>query len=163
MVSYCETRDLLLGGVNVPTFIDPVQYINAASEEVDVALSGVYSTPFTMAENSQTRPTILFLKQVTSKLASGRIIMAAAAGAEMSEVHQYGIYLVTQAIESLKQVASGEFILPGATPVDPSPADTGGVRIKNVDATSNVEDFYTQLQKQTVPVPYLLGGYPYGY
>lgn len=163
MASYCEKRDLLLGEINVPSFIDSDQYILNASEEVDVALCGVYSTPFTMAENSQTRPTVLFLKQVTSKLASGRIIMAAAAGAEMSEIHQYGIYLVNEAIESLKQVASGEFILPGATQVDPSPSDTGGVRIKNVDATSNVEDFYNQIQKQTVPVPYLLGGYPYGW
>lgn len=158
---YCVQADLLLGEIPTPSYMDVLKYIDNASEEVDVALGQLYTTPIEVVEIAQNKPTTLFLKQVTAKLATGRIIMAAATGKQDIEVNAYGKYLIDEAWGAIANVLSGNYVLPGATQIDAPASDVGGVRLKNVDAISQVEGFYNQVQAQ--PVPYSTPGYPEGW
>lgn len=158
---YCVEADLLLGEIPTPSYMDVDKYIVNAGEEVDVALGQLYETPIVVTGIPAYKPTTLFLKQVTSKLATGRIIMAAATGKQDIEVNAYGLYLIEEAWAAIKNVIDGNYVLPGATQIVAPASDTGGVRVKNVDAVSQVEGFYDQLQAQ--PVPYSTAGYPEGW
>lgn len=167
MAAYCVEADLLLGETPLPGYINKTVYLDNSAEEIDSALAARYTTPIVVPDVPQNRPTKIFLKHVNAKLCSGRMIMAAATGAELSETHAYGRYLVDEALRALGAVASGEYVLPGAEQIDPVASDTGGVRIANVDTISQVEGFYDQLQNPFVPYPNdpypgYLGGYPYG-
>jgi len=145
----CIVADLLLGSIPTPAYIDPVKFIVDTSEEIDVAFSPYYETPIILTLTAITKPTILFLKQVNAKLASGRILMASSAGHEDAQVNAYGKYLIDQAFASIYKVCEGDYVLPGVIQVAPVANDSGGVRIYNEDATSAVEDFYTRV---TTPI-----------
>lgn len=166
---YCAEADLLLGEIPLPEYLSATQYINNTAEEIDVALSGLYSTPIEVIDIPQNKPTTLFLKQVNAKLATGRLIMAAAMGHQETDVNAYGKYLIDEAVAALYRVCEKEFVLPGAEQNVAAASDTGGVRIKNLDSVSQVEGFYDQIQvPQEVIIarqqyPGILGGYPYGY
>ena len=168
MADYCATTDLLLGEIPIPAYISQAKFITDTAEEIDVALSVRYVTPVVVTVTAVNRPTTLFLKQVNAKLASGRILMAAASGHQDDQINAYAKYLIEQAFQALYRVCEGEYILPGATQHAPHPDDSGGVRIYNEDATSAVTDFYARV---TDPVPqdvwypentYTGYGYPYG-
>lgn len=168
MTDYCATTDLLLGNIPVPGHISTSKFVTDTAEEIDVALSSRYLTPVVVTITAANRPTTLFLKQVNAKLASGRILMAAAAGHEDEQINAYAKYLIDQAFQALCRVCEGEYTLPGAAQVASAASDSGGVRIYNEDATSAVEDFYTKVATPVVPDvwypenTYTGYGYPYG-
>ena len=139
---YCEEDDLLLGNIPTPAYISREQYISRASEEIDAALSGRYVTPLSLLENGPTRRAYLIVKNICVHIASGRYIMAAAAGGSDTEVHAYGESLLRQGLDALARVASGEFPLDGVeeTPGGPT-ALSGRPAVHAADPVSYVEAF----------------------
>lgn len=145
-MAYSSKDDLLLGNIPLPVSADPERYVDDASDEVDSIIGFRYATPVDMTEPGPVaRPARLLLKRVANFLASGRLLLAVAAGSEDRQLHAYGNSLVQQALYCLKEIAEGEIILPGALPsTDVSPIQTGPL-IYNKDVSSNVDDFYDKI------------------
>lgn len=148
-VAYATEADLMVGAIPTPAYIDKAAYLNQASDEVDSYLAAVYATPINLPDVSPNqidpeRETRLVLKRVTSQLASARIILAAAAGGEDTEIHAYGKLLLNEALRTLRQLATGEPMLPGATvnPNAPEADGSGLPLVVNGDAFSEVDRFY---------------------
>ena len=145
MVAYCTIADLLTGSIPSGTYIDEAQYIQAAADEIDSALAMRYIVPVVVPAIPQYAATTLLLKGINAKLASGRIITASAATGSQTETHAYGLFLIQQALEQLKMLTSGEYVLPGAPTATQPGNDTVPVLISNVDAESQVEAFYNRV------------------
>lgn len=136
---YCELADLVLG--NIPTPTDAEKYIIAAAEEIDSRIGLRYATPVVVADTIEERPTELLLKKINTFLATGRLILALAAGGEDVQLHQYGLYLVNQSLTAIEAIVSGSVVLPGATPATEGSSIQTGPQIFNVDDASSVEAF----------------------
>lgn len=122
-MAYCEAGDLLLG--NIPTqSVDSEKYVNDACDEIDSKLGFMYATPIVVDEAPQNRPTRLMLKRLNVWLASGRLIMALDSGGQDDQLHQYALYLVSEATKTLEAILNGEIVLPG---VDPASPDSTGI------------------------------------
>lgn len=119
-----------------------------AADEMDVLLGQHYVTPIALdAADPAVRPAALALKLINAKLASGRIIMAADAGGQDKQLHQYGLSLVKEAQASLLMLSASSETLPGAEPL-PVQGETNegyGPRIFNKDPASVVDFFYDTL------------------
>jgi hypothetical protein len=136
---YCITSDLMLGNIPIPT--DAQKYVDLAAEEIDSKIGFKYATPVVVGSSPEERPTTLLLKKINAWLASGRLIMAKDAGGEDDQLHQYGFYLVNEAMAALNAIVDGSVVLPGATPATPDDNLSSAPIISNVDASSAVEDF----------------------
>lgn len=158
MAAYCTVDDLLTGNIPSHDYIDELAFVNNAADEINAALATMYVIPVVVTAIAQYAATPLILKSINAKLASGRIIMAAAASAEQTEVQAYALYLVTQALEQLKQITDGSYVLPGAPQVIAPGSDTAPVLVSNVDAESQVEAFYGRVSGYP-PLPG--AAYPY--
>lgn len=145
MAAYCTEGDLLTGNIPTPEWMDEASYIQAAADEINAALAMRYVVPVVVTAVPQYAATPLFLKGINAKLASGRIITAAAASAEQTEVQAYGLYLITQALEQLRTITDGSYILPGAPQTSQPGTDTAPVLVTNVDPESFVEGFYNRV------------------
>ena len=145
-MSYSDVTDLLVGDIRINSALDPQKYVQDASDEVDSIIGFRYATPVDMTDpGTVSRPARLLLKRVANFLATGRLIIAAAASGEDKQLHAYGKSLVDQALYCLKEIAAGEILLPGAAPAtDVSPIISGPL-IYNKDKTSNVDDFYDKI------------------
>lgn len=140
-MAYCETADLLLGNV-VSKPADQDRFVNDAADEIDSRIGFMYATPIVVGESAEQRPVKMLLKKINSWLASGRLIMALDAGGEDDQIHQYGLYLVSEAQKVLESITSGEIVLPGVDPA--SPDSTGivtGPQYTTGDDASLVESF----------------------
>ena len=154
MAAYCEEVDLLTGNIPTHEWMDIPQYIQAAADEINAALAMRYVVPVVVSGVPQYAATPLFLKGINAKLASGRIITAAATSAEQTEVHAYGLYLIKEALEQLKTITCGDYVLPGAPQTQQPGTDTSPVLISNVDPESQVEAFYSRVSGYPpLPVP----------
>ena len=160
-MTYSEVADLLTGQVPLPGSIDASKFVNDASNEVDSYIGFLYETPIDVSDTSPVlRPVRLLLKRLANQLATGRLILAAAAPSEQNRMHSYGRGLVTEALKILKDIADGEIILIGAPPaVGVEPASTAPM-IANEDAESNVSAFYDRVLATKTPTqavaPYTL-------
>jgi hypothetical protein len=144
-VAYCSAADLLIGNIPVPRGVSAEQYVQAAADEIDAALGQMFETPILIdPSNISLRPSTLVLKQINAKLASGRLIMAADAGGQDTQLHAYGLSLVREAQASLTELRSSSDSLPGAVVIVAENADdsAGLPRILNYDQTSQVDFFY---------------------
>lgn len=149
---YSTKDDLLLGQIPLPSYLDADTYISNAAEEIDAIIGMTYVTPVSIQETPATRPSKLILKKANNFLATGRIIMAIDSGGEDSQLHSYGRYLVSQAELIVKNIASGEFSLVGAQPLNPG--GTGNApSITNEDSESIVGAFYNNFNKEDWPFP----------
>lgn len=148
-MTYCETTDLLVGDMPLPRGLRPQQYVDSASNEIDMHIGFVYTTPVNVADDSPViRPARLILKETAIKLSSGRLILAMSTSAQRTELHAYGKRLVDEALAIINQIASGEIVLHGADRLDVgdgSETNFTGPQIHNVDAESNVEAFYDRI------------------
>lgn len=148
-MAYSSTTDLLTG--NIPPFVDGAdeKYVNDAADEIDSAIGHIYQTPIDVTdvpENPVTRPARLLLKRISNWLASGRLMMAAAAGSQQQEVHQYALKLVNDATEALNAIASGDVPLAGAPRIGEVGEESfTGPQIYNEDEESAVEAFYNRI------------------
>jgi len=145
MAAYCTQADLLTGSIPASSYIDVDRYIQSAADEIDSALAMRYIVPVVVPAIPQYAATTLVLKGINQRLASGRIITAAAATGSQTETHAYGLYLIEQALQQLKALIDGSYILPGAPTVNQPGSDTVPVLITNVDSESQVEAFYQRV------------------
>lgn len=144
-MAYCGVDNLLTGDIPLPMGVSPQQNINSAADEIDAALGQLYITPIEIDPlDPAVRPSILVLKGVNAKLASGRIIMAADAGGQDNSLHAYGLSLIREARGTLIQLRSSSDSLPGAAllPVVQGVNVGKGPIILNRDPKSLVDGFY---------------------
>jgi hypothetical protein len=183
MSYYCEVGDLLLGNLQgrLPSQIDPAEFVKHAAEEMDSKIGFVYVTPINVDPEPDPPlvalpvPQVLLLKHVCAKLASGRIILAAAIGHEDSTVHQYGLYLVREAEVTLMAIANQEVNLAAPTvdsegnpdePVDPPTSIDpmafvpGGKNRDDFAAVAAFEDNYMTDNYPCEAVPWIPGPRP---
>ena len=152
--SYSTVADLLIGDMPVAVGFSKQKFVDDAADEVDSVLGRRYVTPIDVSDTSAVpRHARLFVKRVANHLASGRLILALAAGGEDQALHAYGWSLVKNATDALGLIASGEYDIDGAQPAEGT-GDTAnvGASIQNVDATSGVEAFYQNGQSSVQPL-----------
>lgn len=167
-MTYADSVDLLTGSIPVPAYVDKAQALKDASDEVDSYLASAYVTPIVLAPApaegpDEFRQTRLILKRITAQLASGRIITAAAAGGEDTDVHAYGRMLMNDALTALRKLATGEPALPGAVPVERTEEQKNLPIVTNGDPYSLVDAFYEKpgaimVQGAWPPVPPFVRG-----
>lgn len=166
-MAYCETSDLVLGGIPLPAPTTAATYVNAAADEIDSYLAALYVTPITVSMvpdsdpptsvEPRARQTILTLKRINSHLASGRLITSLASGGEDTDVHAYGLMLIREALAALNQLKTGTPDMYGATKIPVTNESALRGQTFNVDPYSQVESFYGM----TAPGG-LMGPYPVG-
>jgi hypothetical protein len=138
-VTYSEVSDLILG--NIPTPANAQKYVDDGADEIDARIGFKYATPIAVGESAEERPVRLLLKRINNWLASGRLIMALDGGGEDDQLHQYGLYLVTEANKTLDQIVNGEIVLPGVDPSSPTSEIVTGPQMSVGDEYSLVEGF----------------------
>jgi hypothetical protein len=149
---YCADGDLLItSDLPLPQGVNRSSYVQMAADEIDMMISRYYKTPvvFNTAElQEKFKPTLLLLKHVNIKLATGRIILAVDAAGENQQVHAYGASLVAEAMRLLEAIVNRDIILEGAdgNSNEPSEIATARAIVYQLDATSGVEDFYAMTQ-----------------
>lgn len=146
MATYSVVTDLLTGNIPTPQSLSPAKFVQDAADEIDGEIGHIYETPIDVSEGGPVdRPARLLLKRISNHLASGRLMMAAAAGSQKLEVHAYANKLVEEAKASLAMIASGEVPLKGAVRRDTSEESFTGPQIFNKDPESNVDAFYDRV------------------
>lgn len=111
---YCTPEELQIGSLRAQGEVDKSHYIEKASDEIDSYISKVYDTPISVNINSAggRRVASLILNQICSELASGRLLVASASGAQATQVHAYGQWLIGRALGRVQQIVDGELELP---------------------------------------------------
>lgn len=163
MVAYAEADTLLLGGIPAHDDTELQKFVDDAADEIDSILGVIFETPISKRPDGLPldRPASLTLVRINRYLASGRYILARAASGEEDGLHTYGSRLVREALDALRDIASGKvnFLarkLPDLTAVNKGP------RIANTEERSNVDAFYeaqtgSDRMMYGTPSPYRLG------
>ena len=122
---YCGLNDLLIGDLLLPEEISKKAYIESAALEIDSRIGSLYAVPVVIAPDKvvQYQATISMLKSINARLASGRILMAAAATLELNVVHAYANSLVREAMSDLEDIRERKYILQGAD-ANSNPSET---------------------------------------
>jgi len=162
--AYCAKEDLLTGDIPLAgKYGDGSAFVQLAADEIDGQIGHIYTTPVVFDESTPekvaaVRPAKLLLKKINQLLASGRIILDMAAGAEDASLHAYGASMVTEAIALLNQLSSQKIKLTDA-PLLPSTEDdeNTGPSIAQADPYSLVEGFYVRYQQSPYLQPVLPG------
>lgn len=146
MAAYCLVTDLLTGNIPVPANLEPQKYVDDAADEIDSKIGFVYTTPIDVTSGSEVpRPARLLLKRINVHLATGRLLLAAAAGQEESQLHAYGWSLIKEANGALDQIASGAIPITGADLLPGNEEVVTAVIVNNLDPESSVEAFYNRI------------------
>jgi hypothetical protein len=146
MAAYCLVTDLLTGNIPVPANLEPQKYVDDAADEIDSKIGFVYVTPIDVTSGSEVpRPARLLLKRINVHLATGRLLLAAAAGQEESQLHAYGWSLIKEANSALDQIASGSIPITGAVLLPGNEEVVTAVIVNNLDPESAVEAFYDRI------------------
>lgn len=135
-MTYSAVGDLLIGDVSL-VGVDSERYVVSAFDEMNSRLGYIYELPIVMDAGTAGA---LTLKKINNFIASGRLILAVASGAEDNSLHAYGQSLLQQGYAELALVLNGSLPLVGA---DRILADTavGGPEILSHDSASGVEAF----------------------
>lgn len=149
---YCEEKDLLVGvDIPLPAYVDKAQVVRDAADEIDSMIGFLYKTPIDISGSANVekyRPTVLLLKRINRFLASGRLVLAAAASGEESQLHAYGADLVNQALTTLNMIVERRILLEGALPAtvdNEANVQVSRGFIYNLDGESLVEHFYDNI------------------
>ena len=142
-MAYCEEKDILIGDT---TPVDGIvtKHVNQAAEEIDAMIGHLYTTPVVTGATH----TMLLLKNINTKLATGRYFAAMNRGNE-GEVNVYAMSLIKEAMGEIQRIASGQIILRGAeTPAtnDPTIDDSRAPTLIQADTESGVKEFYGFVQ-----------------
>lgn len=141
-MGYCDTSDLLLGDAIVGPGNPLSKWVDRAAGEMDSKLGFRYVVPITPNPNSDPPFTELLpheaglLKQINSKLASGRFLMAQAQSGEFDTTHAYGRSLLTEALSELYCITNGEVDL---TSAELSPT-SGGLEYRRMPGITNEDE-----------------------
>lgn len=154
---YSDDADLLTGNVPLPSYLNSDKFVSDAADEIDSKIGFLYVTPVVVSEViPEKRPTALLLKRINNHLASGRLLLAAAAAGEDRALHAYGASLVSEANAALESIACGEIKL-DADKLNSRPDDLkASPLIGNKDEESNVDAFYDRITNPASPY------FPYG-
>lgn len=144
---YCTTEDLLVGKIPLPGYLDPQKFVDDAGDEIDTKIGLLYKTPIDVSGTSPvTRVVKLLLKRINAHLASGRLLLSVAAPEEQRQLHAYAWSLVKEANAALDLIASGEYPLDGAEPVEGTDqVPVAMPMVANLDPESSVESFYDKI------------------
>lgn len=146
MAAYCLVTDLLTGNIPVPANLSPQKFVDDAADEIDSKIGFVYETPIDVTTGSTVpRPARLLLKRVNVHLATGRLLLAAAAGQEDSQLHAYGWSLIKEATAALEQIANGSIPITGAELLPSADGVVTAIIVDNLDPESSVEAFYDRI------------------
>ena len=127
-MAWATEEDLLIGDIS-SQHIDPGHYLEMAEDEINAQVGRYYELPLPTLTGHQ----LTVMKTIHARLASGRLIMAQAAGRE--DLHTYGKYLVDEAYTQLMLI--GTSIALTATPVTISAESKApSVVMPSYDATS---------------------------
>jgi phage gp36-like protein len=150
-MTYCGTDDLLVGSIPIPDYLNPEKVVSDAADEIDTYIGFRYTTPVVLAETAENRPAILLLKRINSHLASGRLLMEAAASSENVELNAYAKRLVDEALAALIAIRDGEIILGDAPILPGTEASATGPMQYNKDSRSMVDAFYDDIVWAPIP------------
>lgn len=144
---YSDNDDLLLGDLTLGTNVNKDAYVKAAGNEMDSRIGYVYVLPLpdTIPDHAKK-----LLSKINNHIASGRLLMAVAAGGEDSALHAYGSSLVQEGYNDLALVLSGTLPLDGATRQGASDAQAGPT-IANQDEFSAVAAFEYEFFEDPMP------------
>jgi len=166
--TYSLVADMLVGTVPAPSEEVGQMYVEDAANEIDIALGLRYVTPIVVDESIPANLiTVKWLQRINNFIATARWLMAAQAGAEAEQVNAYAAQLLKEAQAALLKVTNGDIVLPGAPFIDATDVGIQGPLIGQQDIASNVDSFYTFVQR----APYLYpdpnpvmpaGGAPWG-
>jgi hypothetical protein len=137
-MTYCQLSDLLLGDLATSSAQDPQKFVQDGTDEIEQCLGLRYVVPFDMTALSYVSQKTI--KRINVYLASGRFLVSAFAGD--SHPHATGLAYIKLAMDALKGLEQGDYILEGAALTPAYQKVPTGVQISNVDPTSKVEDFY---------------------
>lgn len=144
-MSYCASDDLLTGNIPVPGYIDPAKVVADAADEIDTYVGMRYVTPVVLTNNAENRPYILLLKRINSHLATGRLLMEAAAAQENTELHAYAKRLIDESLIALTSIQNGEIVLGDAVVLPSVEVQATGPIQYNKEITSMVDAFYDDI------------------
>lgn len=145
MAAYCVDTDLLLGAIPTPAGVSKTQFVQDAADEIDSYIGQLYLTPVNLEDPELSRPVKLLLKRLNVHLATGRLILAVTSNDEDDRLHAYGRNLIREALELLKAIAAGTFLLEGVPAAEHLTPKATTVLIHNEDAESSVEAFYNRV------------------
>ncbi len=137
MAAYSLVTDLLIGDVQLGALLDAQMFVNDAADEMNVRIGMVYDLPLPVSMPVHIRT---LLKMINNRIASGRLIMSAAVGGQMRELHAYGESLVRDAYADLEKILNGTIPLDGAV-VKENGNQSLGPSIISGDAYSAVTAF----------------------
>lgn len=133
---YSSVNDLLLGDLTVAASVDKQKYVVDAGDEIDSRIGLLYVLPLDdLAPASKS-----LLKRINNNLATGRLIMAVAAGGEDSSIQKYADRLVTDAYNELGLIMKDALPLVGPERAAASRGDVGPT-YSNHDEFSAVDAF----------------------
>lgn len=158
--TYCTVSDLLLGDTVLQNGFDKQRYVDLAADEMNSRLGYEYVIPIESSSPSEDvgAAALLILKNINLKLASGRLILAIAAGGEETALNAYGNSLCQEAYAELSLVLSGQLPLVNASRLD-NEVSVPTARTVNADKESGVDAFYEEFVGQHRPFsPFPLGG-----
>lgn len=122
-MTWALESDLLLGDLETG-HLDKTQYLEFAEDEIVSHLGITYALPLpTLSAHNQ-----LTLKVLQARLASGRLLLAMAAGGEDSELHAYGRHLVEMGMSDLYRVGKDFELFDDAGNPIPTIASQGSSR-----------------------------------
>jgi hypothetical protein len=117
-MSYVDENDLLLGELtnSLPSTISVSQYLDMTQEEIDSKLGVIYAVPIAVDDLPNSQGSLI--KSIHRKLCSGRVILAATIGHDVTTIHAYGMQLVKEGLMELMAIANNDVVLIGAERVD---------------------------------------------
>jgi hypothetical protein len=145
VTAYATVEDLLLGDMILSSKLSPAKFLQDSADEIDVRIGRIYVTPVVLSPPTPAnRLARITLKLANARLASGRLLMAQAQAAQDDSLHAYGLFLLNEAEAAISAIETNRLILDGAVFRDDL-TDTPAPSIRNVDSTSPVEAFYTEV------------------
>lgn len=141
MPTYATAGDLMLGDMALGTAVSPDKYIQEAEEDVDIAIGEVYEMPYDVASPDAVERTVILLRRITARLASGRLILAQAIGGEDQSLQAYGRHLIEEAEAVMNAIIDGRLEFEGPEPIVGATEYTGPT-VYNHDKASAVDSFY---------------------
>lgn len=149
---YCVDADVTFhfAKVRLPPEIAMSDAISLASDEMDSYLGYRYVVPIPVSNSDPAKAYgTQLLKTICSQLTAGRIIVSVAAGGEKNKTHEYGRYLIDNALKYLCQIKDGELNISFATEnTDEMARKQGPMMAPGGDAYSLVDQFYQNIEPQ---------------
>lgn len=150
---YATENDLMLGDMLLGPAVSPEKYLQEAEEDVDIALGDSFEMPYDVDDPNAIERTVILLRRITARLASGRLILAQAIGGEDQSLQAYGKHLISEAEQVLTAIRNGSLDFEGPTPIEGAVEYTGPT-VYNYDSESAVDSFYDYFMgANPVPLP----------